>query len=323
MSNDADVFFHALRSYWTPVPPSVADSFLVQTQEFMKLENILRSDPALSRYDVEIYPELVSLLGVDPTSLPTSDLRACLHIFNLQVQIMENVFYAINLAEYHAHQLNRGWINLFRRWTAKPRFRSIWPGLRATFSKEFVDFAEYHLNLATIIQVNCLDDAERAGWVELTKPLVEELRQEWPPHKYERFYQRFITGHPLVVLRVRMADIKLEGVQSTGIKETLGVAVAVRERETLGDKDVLYVMVWVRGAHRRAAIGTALRTALLLRPEIEGATHVVAELPLISPNKPGYGEELSGWLRFYEQGGFVRSRDPDKADRLFLKRTLS
>ena len=63
----------------------------------MKLENLLRADPNLTHYDYEIYPEVVSLLGVNPATLSYADQRSCLHVFNLQVQIMENVFYAVNL----------------------------------------------------------------------------------------------------------------------------------------------------------------------------------------------------------------------------------
>ncbi len=327
-----DNFFHTLRSYWTPAPPGIQESFLAQTQKFMRLENILRTDPNLARYDVQIYPELISLLGVDEKTLPTSDLRSCLHLFNLQVQIMENVFYAINLGEYHAHQLNRGWINLFRRWTAKQTFRRIWPGLRATFSKQFVDFAEYQLNLATEICV-CHLGGDLSGWVEATQPIARELEQEWPKDEHKRIWGRFTEGKPIMVLMVTTESVITDvTVRPLGPKEVLGVAAAVKEKEKVGtqhnkketdeEREVVYVMVWTRGAHRRAGIGTALLYALMSEPDIKNAKHVVAELPLSSPEKRGYGEEMAGWLRFYEQFGFVRNREPDKFDRLYLELKL-
>jgi GNAT superfamily N-acetyltransferase len=247
-------------------------------------------------------------------------------VFNVQVQIMENVFYAINLGEYHAHQINRGWINLFRRWTAKKTFRRIWPGLRPTFSKQFVDFAEYHLNLGAKIDVDHVTPI--SGLTTCEPKLTEELQQEWPPgtrRKYEDFYKRFTDHTPLVLLRVRMEDIRLDGVTPLTNSETLGVAAAIKGHDDHLKADAIFVMVWVRGAYRRARIGSRLlseslqlmKTDPLLKNSIAGR-RIVVQLPLSSPEKPGYREEIAGWLRFYEQAGFVRSRDPDNINRLYL-----
>lgn len=321
-SDRAQAFFHALRSYWTPVPPSIADSFLAQTQEFIKLEHTLRSDPTLASYDAEIYPELKSLLGVNPHILPPDDLRSVLHIVTVQVQIMENVFYAVNLNEYHAHQLNRGWINLFRRWTATPTFRRIWPGLRATFSKAFVDFAEYHLNLGTTTYV-CHLTGDLSGWVAATQPIARELQQEWPNIEPKQFWRRFTEEKPAVVLTATTESVVTDvTLRPLGPKDMLGVGVAICEQgaATQAGASPVHVMVWVRGAHRRAGIGTALLAALMSEPKVKGGDRVVAELPLSSPEKPGYAEEVAGWLRFYEQAGFIRSRDADKLNRLYLER---
>jgi GNAT superfamily N-acetyltransferase len=293
----------------------------------MRLEHTLRSDPTLARYDVQIYPELISLLGIDEKTLPTSDLRSCLHLFNVQVQIMENVFYAINLGEYHAHQLNRGWINLFRRWTAKDTFRRLWPGLRATFSKAFVDFAEYHLNLTTKIEVCHLTDHLRSAWVEETQPIARELEQEWPKVAPKRFWRRFTEGEPLVILIATTETVITDArLMPLGPKEALGVAAAMEETGQVTGQEhgtgTMHVMVWVRGAHRRAGIGKALLSALMSERLIKEKDHVIAELPLSSPEKLGYREEIAGWLRFYEQFGFVRSLEPDKVDRLYLELSL-
>jgi len=155
---DPGSFFNELRSYWTPVPPDIKDSFLAETKAFVDLENSLREDPDLAAYDRELYPEVLTLLDrLSPTleqvkppepATASSSMRRSLHLCNYQLQIMENVFLALKLAEYHAHPLNRGWMNLFRRWTTAPTLRLLWLSLKALYSKRFVAFAEYQLNLS-------------------------------------------------------------------------------------------------------------------------------------------------------------------------------
>ena len=140
--------FYKLRSHWVTLPPGIQDSFLKQTDAFVRLDRMLRDDPDLARYDTEIYPELETILGGLPTSsLSHGNPGARLHYCMLQIQLMENVFLALNLDKYHAHPLNRGWMNFFRRWTAVEDFRQLWPVLRGSFSKAFVDFAGDKLNL--------------------------------------------------------------------------------------------------------------------------------------------------------------------------------
>ena len=44
--------------------------------------------------------------------------------------------------------MNRGWMNVFRRWTTSSVFQDHWPALRGEFSEGFVHFCENELNLA-------------------------------------------------------------------------------------------------------------------------------------------------------------------------------
>jgi len=187
-------FFDELRSYWTPVPPGINDSFLAETKSFIDLENRLREDPDLVAYDRELYPEIMTLLDcLLPAQKPmtsgepivtASSLRGSLHLCNYQLQIMENVFLALKLPEYHAHPLNRGWMNLFRRWTTAPTLRMLWPSLKAIYSKRFVAFAEYQLNLSGMepqIQRFPLSTSPSAADLKYTKLSKAERISSPPP----------------------------------------------------------------------------------------------------------------------------------------------
>lgn len=67
---------------------------------------------------------------------------------------MENVFVALQLDKPYNrdHHLNRGWINLFRRWTEAPFFRWSWAVSIGTYSLGFQMFCEDVLKLHRIVQ---------------------------------------------------------------------------------------------------------------------------------------------------------------------------
>src|SRR5262249_39598286 len=81
---------------------------------------------------------------------------------------------------YHAHPLNRGWMNTFRRWTATEAFQRFWPILAGTYSKDFVEFCERTLNVqppSTHLVRMCLGDEAR--WQAIRAELNHEFAQEW------------------------------------------------------------------------------------------------------------------------------------------------
>lgn len=308
-SSTPDEFFHALRSSWITVPPSIQDSFLRQTEEFMKIEDRLRNDQALARYDLEMYPELASLLGVQEGDMKGFSPRDELHFCNLQIQLMENVFYAVRLSEYHAHPLNRGWISLFRRWTAVSTLRLLWPGLRGTYSKAFVEFAEYNLNLTTRISPTTWSKP-LTPWPNWTSRLFLELKQEWPDDKYRKYDSDFLE-HPLSVVTVSSSDVAVVPPatrSATTNQEAWGIALSTRDKA----EEAIRLMVWVRGAHRRCGLGQELLNKLLETSEVQQSRKLIVELPPFPPEKPGYQEEMAGWLRFYGRKGFVRDSRKDK-----------
>ena len=54
---------------------------------------------------------------------------------------------AVNLDAYSDQPLNRGWMNVFRRWISSGIFHAHWPAVRGEFSEGFVRFCENELNL--------------------------------------------------------------------------------------------------------------------------------------------------------------------------------
>ena len=66
---------------------------------------------------------------------------------SIRLQIVEIAWNAMNLGQFQAHPVNRGWMNTFRRWTSSAAFHRYWPFLRAEYSKPFVAFCENVLNL--------------------------------------------------------------------------------------------------------------------------------------------------------------------------------
>jgi GNAT superfamily N-acetyltransferase len=300
-----------LRSHWIANPPGIHDSFLRETQGLIELERSLRKDSTLARYDLELYPELKSLFGMDPTVLPALDPRATLHLCNEQIQLMENVCIAVKLDEFHAHPLNRGWMNLFRRWTTAAQFRAMWPTVRGTYSRPFVDFAETHLNLEVAVSVVCCVPPEtlRASLLheyglerphqlgQLTRALDRPLRLEGSN-----------SAQPAIWLAV--------GDGSQPPKDCWGMVVAYEEADA-----VLRLNVWVRLAYRNLGIGTRLlEQALLELKRYNVGRALLVDLGPDNPSAKGFQQQKAAWLWFYEQAGFTRDR-PDEP-RLRMRKIL-
>ena len=160
---------HALRSHWMTTPSGMQESFLGETDDLKDLERLLRDDPDLLRYDLEMYPELCSVFGMDPGTI-TANPRAALHTCNLQIQLMGAGLSRGEVGGFHGHALNRGWMNLFRRWTSSATFRLFWPALCGMYSQQFVRFAEQHLNLS-------IDEVARLEPLGTTDDLTSLFRE--------------------------------------------------------------------------------------------------------------------------------------------------
>ncbi len=308
---------HALRSHWMTTPPGMQESFLGETDDLKDLERLLRDDPDLLRYDLEIFPELCSVFGMDQGSVAPNP-RAALHTCNLQVQLMEQVYLAVKLEEFHGHALNRGWMNLFRRWTSSATFRLFWTTLCGMYSQQFVRFAEQHLNLS----IDTVARLEPLGTTSDLSSLFRELSIEWGsvPDYAHTFMQ--VLAHPLPLEEVtdkppRLAawQMRLPALESqagpVGPGEILAVVTATRLSVT-GHRLGLYG--WVRPAYRGLGLGHRLfARAITELTEAYPGHNLSVDLGPDTPTWAGTSIRNIGWLRFYEQLGFTRDRsDPTR-----------
>jgi GNAT superfamily N-acetyltransferase len=312
---DFSTLCHALRSHWVTTPPGMQESFLGETNDLKDLERLLRDDPELLRYDLEIYPELRSVFGIDPSGVALNP-RAALHTCNLQIQLMEQVYLAVNLDEFHGHALNRGWMNLFRRWTSSATFRMFWPTLCGMYSRQFVHFADQHLNL-------CLDHVvtlEPMGTASDLASLFRDLSIEWGsvPDYAENFMRALEQPLPLEEVSSGAAHLAAWQMRlpaaasqagSSGPGEILAVVTATR-LSVAGHRLALHG--WVRPAYRGLGLGHRLFGIAI--EQLADAYHGHRLTVDLGPDNPAWaGTSIRnvGWLRFYERLGFTRDRsDP-------------
>ncbi len=148
-------FFSRLRRRWCPPPPDLDKNFIESVKGFVDVHKDFRDDRKLDRIGRELYPELENMLG-RPNNI-TADQgershqpgneNAEVHAVVQMLQVMENAWLALDLETYSDHPLNRGWMNVFRRWTSSGTLQRYWPTVRGEFSEGFVRFCEAELNL--------------------------------------------------------------------------------------------------------------------------------------------------------------------------------
>lgn len=146
-------------------------------------------DPDVAGYTYEIYPELINGTPPAPDEEGESEherdedseaatdnekQRKIFHVCNLQLQLMENVYLALDLHETanQQHPINSGWMNLFRRWADAPLFRKAWGISIGTFGIGFQKFCTNALNLEkdiSWVQVNDTDKLSKREIDELSK----------------------------------------------------------------------------------------------------------------------------------------------------------
>lgn len=239
---------------------------------------------------------------------------------------MEQVYLAVNLDEFHGHALNRGWMNLFRRWTSSATFRLFWPTLCGMYSQQFVRFADQHLNLG-LDHVLVL---EPMGTASDLASLFRDLSIEWAtvPGYAETFMRALERPLPLEepsgdATRLAAWQMRLPAIDSQagpgGPGEILAVVTATR-LSVEGHRLALHG--WVRPAYRGLKIGHRLfGTAITALTEAYHGHTLTVDLGPDNPTWAGTSIRNVGWLRFYEQLGFTRDRsDPN---RFRMRRLLS
>ena len=258
----------------------------------------------------KIYPEIETLLGAGPSLEGIADPRAALHFCNMQLDLMENVFVALELEKYNGYALNRGWMNLFRRWTMTPIFQKLWPGLRGGYSRQFDDFVEEHFIPAAPFRI--VDGIP----TRLVQPLVDEFKRD----------QLSETIAPEVPDLLATSDVLAWSAvpnDNASITEAWGVALVIQNPAGC------QLFVWVRGAYRNLGIGGKLLDQALSKLKTKGFKGKISvDLGEEKPGNPSYQQRKAKWLRLYGQRGFVREvlespPEPGQPSPLRLKLTLS
>ncbi len=110
------------------------------------------------------------------------------------LQTMEIAWLRMQLGEFSEHPLNRGWMNVFRRWTNSEIVNRHWAALRGQFSQDFVQFCKNELKLVVYdifpgrLSDACLahfqspdpeTDAKCRPTVQALESLIDEFEFEW------------------------------------------------------------------------------------------------------------------------------------------------
>ena len=161
-ANDATIrkepadFFAALREAWYPNSPTVRDSFSKHGMAIDEMFNRLRTDENLHFLDQQFYlhwrelAKHTSSPKTGPVSWIPSDpkqMRSGFYFCNSLIQLMENVFIDLDLAQNFDHPDNRGWMNLFKHWSWSGMFRVTWAVTASTFGARFQTFCRQQLSL--------------------------------------------------------------------------------------------------------------------------------------------------------------------------------
>jgi len=158
-------------------------------RHLVQIERALAA-PELWPYRREIYPELPA----DPRRPAPSEgsrdqeeeratlFRHAFHVCQLQLRVMEEAHQVLGLesAPARAHAANRGYMNLFRRWSYAPTFRRAWAMTIGNYDAAFQLFGQYALDLEARLVWNPHPEDAAITTVER-----EELEREQFPDKLD------------------------------------------------------------------------------------------------------------------------------------------
>ncbi len=344
--DEAGKVFAAVREEWLPALPVDDAVWLEAAKAALQLERGLAANPNLTSLNLEVYPELPRAAVFRNRRLEVETFRE----ISQTLQVMEIAWAASELDEFHAHPLNRGWMNTFRRWTSSQTLHRYWPFLRAEYSKPFVAFCEDLLNLLpprveakkiTSLPGGQVADLERQFGQEWSEPVrrlqlpavfggsefIGRLADEaWrsDPRKKRRFLWR----------------VEQRSAERAGKPYCCGILCATQtERLRLLQPDIeslaeeAELFVWMRGPYRAIGLGAEAVRQVVQEIEMESAftdpAAALKRLTVYYPHTgagPGGRMEVERWMNFFFDQGFRRVRQPDTgvgAKFVILKRGLN
>jgi hypothetical protein len=123
------------------------DDFQSLLRQLSELERLFLTTPELASYSAEWRTATHGASGAPSRTaqVPAEHRWMSVHVAAIQLQLMEDAFYSLRLDRYANAPDNRGWMNLFRQWSASPTFRQHVDALDATFSRQFIEFYRHYI----------------------------------------------------------------------------------------------------------------------------------------------------------------------------------
>jgi hypothetical protein len=137
--------FAALRRTWAPLSTNSRAGFVTTCRDYLVATAALRDRRELRPLSTELFPELERLPRQQ--KLSAEDKSAEIHEVDYLLQVMELAWLENDLERQYPHPVNRGWMNVLRRWSTTAAFHDYWSVLRTQYSRKFVEFCERTLNL--------------------------------------------------------------------------------------------------------------------------------------------------------------------------------
>ena len=317
--------FNGLREQWSEALAVSTETYLNSTTAWVTLQRDLRENPLLGRLSREIYPELARAQADDwsePAVLSEARSlerdRAELHAISEMLQVLEDVWVRLDLDHHHELRLNRGWMNVFRRWTSSKVFQRHWPILRPEFT-ELIPIIEENLQLKIQdLLITGVRLANNAFQDDRMKALFQTVEGTW-----------LASGLP-----------KLEDVQTLQARAPKDASIAWLASQPFwpdradrdipsgllllsavnDDPSVAKMFVWVRPERRACGVGTQLLDRFLrgewgkLCDAPSFPTTVKASYPAITSARSLSRRERDLWASFLACHGFRPSGDSCLAD---------
>jgi hypothetical protein len=263
--------FAAMVRRWFAMPPEYDAQFIQATHGYIDLQEAFRNNPRLWRLTLDLYPELdpngAQRRRSDETPTAAVERRAAeLHVLAQMLQVMENTYLSLDLEIKFAHPRNRGWLDLFHRWSSAETFRMHWPTLRGEFGQDFVRFCEQQMRLGEVTGQPVRLPCEPAP--SLTRLLLE-FQDQWPtyyPEVKKRLDAALDGGGPMAWAIQASNPYPLAVDPSDGAPWLPAGIILIWPADHAGTsaRPIFDLFTWMRGAYRNSGLGrSALRKVLL------------------------------------------------------------
>ncbi len=307
--------FASLERRWFAMPPEYDAHFIASTHGFIAVHEAFQKDPRLWRLTLDLYPEMdVNGKAAERIQETNHEQRverqtAELHALLEMLQVMENAYLSLNLEVNYSHPMNRGWMDVFHRWTSAKTFRLQWPLLRGEFGRDFIRFCEKQMSLG-VVKGKPVELVSENG----LQRLLLEFEDQWPEQRKwleKRLKAAIAVGGPFAWSVHSDNPYPLsEKIHKDAPGMPVGIILLWPTEDTGVDSDVYELFVWMRGAYRNTGLGRSAVVSVLrdLSKRWPDRFRLKVRLPVGWLSGPGGKLQREMWLTFYNHLDFVRTR---------------